>query len=87
MSAATSVRLFLWSVIIGAVLAIVGIGLALQWWTERQKQQRRQDTLEQAQIYALLTGPNPKPYYPPQLQTPPTSHFPQNPSGGWEVLQ
>ena len=60
MSAATSVRLFLWSVIIGSVLAIVGAGLTYQWWTERQKRHRHQENLEQAHNYALLSGQAPQ---------------------------
>ena len=55
-SAATSIITFLVTVILALVLAAVGAVIGWQWWKHRQRRQKMQDALHQAQIYALLSG-------------------------------
>ena len=55
-SAATSIITFLVTVILALVLAAVGVVIGWQWWKHRQRRQKMQDALHQAQIYALLQG-------------------------------
>ena len=55
-SAATSIITFLVTIILALVLAAVGAVIGWQWWKHRQRRQKMQDALHQAQIYALLSG-------------------------------
>jgi len=58
-SAATSITLFLVSVILGMGLLAVSVVALSYWLRQRQKRARLEDALQQAQIYALLGGAHP----------------------------
>jgi len=58
-SAAMSLILFLLIVIVVLLLAIGGAVAAWLWWQRRQRQRQYRDTLQQAQVLALLNGQRP----------------------------
>lgn len=58
-SAATTIILFLLVVILAMVLAAVGAVLGWHWLQGYRERQRMQKALQQAQIYALLSGTRP----------------------------
>lgn len=81
MSASTSLQLFFSSLVIFLVLTPILTVATYQWWATRQKAQRQQAFLEQAQAYALLTNNNP-PYTSEQM-----NHPQPNKSQDWTVIQ
>ncbi len=55
-SAAVTVRRFAMGMLAVVVLGPVGAVAGYLWWQEHQRQSRFQDTLAQAQVYALISG-------------------------------
>jgi hypothetical protein len=55
-SAAVAVRRFLVGLIVVGVLGTVGAVVGRHLWQERQERARLQDALDQAQVYALMSG-------------------------------
>ncbi len=97
-SAAVAVRHFLVGLIVVGVVGTVGAVVGRHLWQERQKRTRLQNTLAQAQVYAMLIGERLPQGLPRRLgqgggnvivvgaeQEIPTQAIPQ--SQPWEVLQ
>jgi hypothetical protein len=55
-SAAASITLFLMGVLAFVVVTIVVVVVGREWWQERRRQARLREALQQAQLYALLSG-------------------------------
>lgn len=55
-SAAVAVRRFLVGLLVAGLLGTVGAVTGQHWWQERQRQARLREALQQAQVYALLSG-------------------------------
>ncbi len=59
-SAATTITIFLLVLILVLILAVVGAVVGWRWLQGYQERQKMQKMLQQAQIYALLSGARPR---------------------------
>ena len=98
-SAAATVTRFLLGVIVVGVVVTGGVVISRHLWQERRKQVRLRETVQQAQIYALMTGERAVTGLPHRLsqgggnvivvsgeiQQPTQATLPNG--SGWEVLQ